>query len=339
MLVNRRTMLTSIAGAAMLPFLPSMARAATPLSMQLAWIPNIEYAGLWVALEKGYMSSAGVDFTYAPGGPNAPQGPVAVAAGNANVSITGWIPFIDAVNKGNDFVLIGVTFQRSPLGILSLAKRPILKPADMVGATFLGKGATVKTTLEATLAINKLPPELKLVEVGYSPEPLVAGQGDGHIGYATDQPLQLKHMGMTPNKDYFFTLFDDLGFKSYSGLLFTTRAYLNANRPAVVGFVKAMIQGWAENSKDPKVAAKYATEKYGRDYSLNYEHQIEENEVQIGLLRPADKPNYPLFTLDKDLINGPMIDAAKASGRTSIPDLSKCIDYSVADEAHAALKG
>lgn len=338
MLMNRRAVMKALAATSAMPLLPNFAHAASQVRMQLAWIPNVEYAGLWIALERGYMKDAGVDFSYMPGGPNALQGPVAVAAGSADIGITGWLPLIDAIKKGNDFVAIAVPFQISPLGILSLAKHPILKPQDLEGATILGKGATVKQTLDATYKLNGLKGEPKIVEVGYTVEPLVAGQGDGQVGFGTDQPLQLKHMGMTPDKDYFFTSFDDLGFKAYSALMFTTRSFLDANRDALVGMVKAMIRGWQENEKDLTVAAKLASEKYGADYSLNFEHQVDENKAQLGFMKPRDNPDYPLLTLNRDYVKGPMVAAAAATGRTDLPDIDSIFDFSIAEEAHKQLK-
>ncbi len=76
-----------------------------------------------------------------PGGPNAPKPLVTLAAGKIDIGYGGWLPFLDAVARGNDFVLIAATFSVSPLGILSLAGNPIKKASDIVGKKILAQGA------------------------------------------------------------------------------------------------------------------------------------------------------------------------------------------------------
>ena len=39
----------------------------------LGWVPDVEYADLWVALERGYFAQQGIHLKVWPGGPNAPS--------------------------------------------------------------------------------------------------------------------------------------------------------------------------------------------------------------------------------------------------------------------------
>jgi ABC-type nitrate/sulfonate/bicarbonate transport system substrate-binding protein len=50
--------------------LPRMARAATPFTMQAAWINDAEFAGYFLAMDKGYYAEEGLDLTYLSGGPD-----------------------------------------------------------------------------------------------------------------------------------------------------------------------------------------------------------------------------------------------------------------------------
>src|SRR5437016_1010727 len=111
--ISRRTLINAVgpALAAVAGWSSGEARAQTPTSLTLAltWIANVEYAGLWIALDKDYFRAEGLDLKYLPGGPNAPAPLVTVAAGKAEIGYANWFPFLDAVGKGNDFVLIGHT--------------------------------------------------------------------------------------------------------------------------------------------------------------------------------------------------------------------------------------
>jgi len=318
---------------------PAVHAQAKPVTAALGWINNVEYAGVWLALENGYFKDEGLDVKTLPGGPNAPPPPVTVASGGAEFGYGVWLPFLDAVGRGNDFVLVAGTFPVSPLGILSLPGKPILKAADIVGKKILAQGPNERTAIDATLALNNLPKTWDFVPAGFSPEPLLAKAGDGYTDYGTNQAVTLEvKMNMVRGKDFFFTSFDSMGYKSFANLVFVKRDYLQAERATVVKFLRGLTRGWIENAKDPAVAAKLCVTKYGADLGLDLKQQTRQNELQIGMLKNPDKPDLPLLVLDKDTITGPMYAAAKASGRENLPPIDKLCDFSLMQEVHASLK-
>ncbi|HSH98969.1 MAG TPA: ABC transporter substrate-binding protein [Reyranella sp.] len=318
---------------------PTVRAQAKPVRVALGWINNVEYAGVWMGLENGYFKEEGLDLKTLPGGPNAPPPPVTVASGGAEIGYGNWLPYLDAVNRGNDFVLLAGTFPVSPLGILSLPGKPILKAADIVGKKILAQGPNERTAIDATLALNNLPKQWEFVPAGFSPEPLLAKAGDGYTAFGTNQAVTLEvKMNMVRGKDFFFTSFDSMGYRYYTNLVFVKRDYLAANRPIVVGYLRGLTRGWIENAKDPSVAAKLCVTKYGADLGLDLKQQARQNELQIGMLKNPDKPDLPLLTLDRDTLAGPMYGAAKVSGRENLPDIDKLCDFSVMQEVHASLK-
>jgi len=317
------------------------ARAQTkPVRAALGWINNVEYAGVWLGLENGYFKEEGLDLKTLPGGPNAPPPPVTVASGGAEFGFAAWLPFLDAVNRGNDFVLVGGVFPVSPLGILSLPGKPILKAADIVGKKILAQGPNERTAIDATLALNNLPKTWEFVPAGFSTEPLLAKAGDGYTAFGTNQAVTLEvKMNMVRGKDFFFTSFDSMGYKAYTNLVFCTRAYLQAERATVVKFMRGLTRGWMADLKDPAVGAKLAVDKYGADLGLDLKQQTRQNELQYAMLKNPDKPDQKLMVLDRDSIAGPMYAAAKASGRDKLPDVDKLCDFSVMADVHASIKG
>jgi ABC-type nitrate/sulfonate/bicarbonate transport system substrate-binding protein len=329
---------TTIAAAAGLAA-PAVRAQAKPVRAALGWIYNVEYAGVWMGLEKGYFKEEGIELTTLPGGPNAPPPPVTVASGGAEIGYGNWLPYLDAINRGNDFVLLAGTFPVSPLGILSLPGKPILKAADIVGKKILAQGPNERTAIDATLALNNLPKTWEFVPAGFSPEPLLAKAGDGYTAFGTNQAVTLEvKMNMVRGKDFFFTSFDSMGYRYYTNLVFVKRDWLAANRPLVIGYLRGLTRGWIENAKDPAVAAQLAVSKYGRDLGLDLKQQTRQNELQIGMLKNPDKPDLPLLVFDRDTLSGPMYAAAKASGRENLPDIDKLVDFSVMQEVHASLK-
>lgn len=320
---------------------PTAAHAqAKPVRVALGWINNVEYAGVWMALENGYFKEEGLDVKTLPGGPNAPLPPVTVAAGGAEIGYGNWLPYLDAINRGNDFVLVAGTFPVSPLGIISLPAKPILKAADIVGKKILAQGPNERTAIDATLALNNLPKEWEFVPAGFSPEPLLAKAGDGYTAYGTNQAVTLEvKMNMVRGKDFFFSSFDSMGYRFYTNLVFVKRDYLQSDRATVVKFLRALTRGWMADLKDPSVAAKLCVEKYGADLGLDLKQQTRQNELQYAMLKNPSKPDQKLLVLDRDTIAGPMYAGARASGRDKLPEVDKLCDFSVMEEVNASIKG
>ena len=304
----------------------------------MSWIPNVEYGGVWLALEKGYFAEEGLDIKYFPGGPNAPKPLVTLAAGKIDIGYGGWLPLLDAVSRGNDFVLVAATFSVSPLGILSLGDNPITKPSDIVGKKILAQGAKERKAISATLKLNNLPDEWQHVPAGYSPEPLLNKQGDGYTAFGTNQAVALELKGLKRGKDFHFVSFADLGYRSYGTNIFTTRAYLESNRETVVKFLRAVTRGWIDNARDPSVAAGLAVKKYGADLGLNPKQQLRQNQIQIEMMKDPKNPAQKMLVIDPATISGPLYAAAKASGRKNLPPVSKLADASLMKEVYDSLK-
>ena len=127
--LSRRSFLSTAAAASALPFAPRMARAATPFTMQAAWINDAEFAGYFLAIDKGYYTAEGLELTYLSGGPDViPES--TIVAGRADLALTTPDTTIKAITeKGAKFKIIGAQYQKNTIGIVSLKKAPITTPA------------------------------------------------------------------------------------------------------------------------------------------------------------------------------------------------------------------
>ncbi len=335
---SRRQVLVGTASTALastLPAWPGMAQTLTPVTTALGWIPNAEYAGLWVGIEKGYFAEEGIDLKYTPGGPNAPGVLVSLAAGNAQYAGADWMPFLEAVEKGNDFVVLGAAFPTSPAALLSLAKKPVREPKDLVGARILNQMPADKNTVDFILTKAGLPLEYELVPAGFSPEPLLANDGDAYFAFATNQPITLESMGLKEGTDFFVTLMEDLGYSTPAGIIVADKKYVTENRPLVVGYLKALIRGWKENAKDPAIAAQLIIDKYGADYGLDLAQQVRQNELGIPLIEKAGAPGP--FWFDPAIVQTTIAEIARSAGHATIPATADIVDLGPLEEAIASL--
>jgi NitT/TauT family transport system substrate-binding protein len=66
------------------------AQAADKVTIQLKWVAQAQFAGYFVAKEKGFYKDAGLDVTIKPGGPDVAP-PQVIAGGGADV-VVDWMP-------------------------------------------------------------------------------------------------------------------------------------------------------------------------------------------------------------------------------------------------------
>jgi ABC-type nitrate/sulfonate/bicarbonate transport system substrate-binding protein len=138
---------------------------------------------------------------------------------------------------------------------------------------------------------------------------------------------------MVRDKDFFFTSLDSLGFKAAAALLFTQRKTLEANRPRIVAFTRALVRGWSDNERDTLAGARLAAEKYGRDLGLDLRQQTAQVLAQNRLLHDPAAPNLPPMALNEKTVAGGMYATALAAGRSNLPDPKKLFDFDVVREA------
>lgn len=237
----------TMAGAALA--MPRMARAATPFAMQAAWINDAEFAGYFLALDKGYYAEEGLELTYLPGGPDViPES--TIIAGRADLALTTPDTTIRAISEqGAKFKIIGAQYQRNPIGIVSLKKNPINTPADLVGKTVAVPPVNI-VTIEALLALNGIDKaQVNIVPYAYDPTPLVKGEIDASLDFTTNVPFTISQLG---EEAHSFLLYDH-GVTLYNDTVVVTEETLAAKRKELVAWLRASRKGWVENLKDPAV--------------------------------------------------------------------------------------
>src|SRR5688572_22723659 len=110
------------------------AKAANELTLQLKWVTQAQFAGYYVALEKGYYEDADLDVTILPGGPDIAP-PQVIAGGGADVIIE-WMPAaLASRERGVELVNIAQIFDRSGMMLTCRKDSGIQKPEDFRGHT------------------------------------------------------------------------------------------------------------------------------------------------------------------------------------------------------------
>jgi ABC-type nitrate/sulfonate/bicarbonate transport system substrate-binding protein len=314
--------------------LPAGCRRQRPgeLTMSLGWVPDVEYADLWAAIDRRFVADAGLRFKYLPGGPNAPQPVLEISAGEADFGDSDWLPFCDAILQGNDLVILASLFPIAPIGLMSLPAHPVRTPSDLAGKRFLVQGPNERAVLQALFRINGLEENYTMVPAGYSPEPLLEGAGDAYFCFVTNQPQILTRRGLRQGSDFFVTRLYDLGYRVCTSLLITKRTTLQRRRGEMVRFLGALLRGHAANAADPEYGARLAVDGYGADLGLDLQQQTTLNRLQIPL---ETEPGATIpFWFSEEALAGAMYAVARGSGRPALPAPAHLRDMSLLEEAY-----
>ncbi|MHB1650943.1 MAG: ABC transporter substrate-binding protein [Desulfitobacteriaceae bacterium] len=250
------------------------------LKLQLNWVKDVESAGIWAAMEKGYYKEEGIEIEALPGGPQADPTTL-VAGGGALLGRAGSAQaHIMARLQGVPVKAFATTFQSTPSGLMSLAKAPIKTVQDVVGKR-IGLQTGARGPWAVIIRKAGIPEDkVKIVGVGVDPTPLVTGEVDGYWCYVTSQPLTLKAKGI----DVYVVPSAELGLVAYGDFFFTTDDVLKNKKDVVIRWLRATIRGWEYNDKHPDEIAKLTVEKYGAS-GLNLDQQTQVNKLQIPYLK------------------------------------------------------
>lgn len=223
-------------------------RHSSELSLQAPWINDAEFLGYFVAEQNGYYGKHGVDFKYLSGGPDKIADQVLFAK-KAEVALTNPETTVALiVNENAPFKIIGTQYQRSPLGVVSLAESGIRGPHDLIGKR-LAVPAANRITVAAFLKANGIQVEqVTLVPYAYDPSVLIDGRCDATVDFVTNVPFVIEQAG----KKAASFLFYDHKLKLFMDIVVVREDVLEERRKELVGFLQASRDGWAESFRDSK---------------------------------------------------------------------------------------
>ena len=247
MTLSRRHLLQAGAAAGLASPLLGRAQALRPLTLQAAWINDAEFMGYYVAMEKGWYQAEGLDLKYLPGGPDViPE--ASVLSRKADVALSTVETVVNAIaTQRAPLVIIGAQYQKNPIGIVSLASKPIRTPADLIGKT-VAVPPVNRLTVEAMLKLNGIDKsKVRIVPYAYDPTPLLKGEIDASLDFTTNVPYTIK----TKGQDAVSFLLADFKLPLYNDVVVVTKDVLASRRRDLVAFLRASRKGWDENFKDP----------------------------------------------------------------------------------------
>ncbi|MBC7147151.1 MAG: ABC transporter substrate-binding protein [Thioclava marina] len=302
------------------------AHAATSVNLQLSWLHSVQFGGSYIAKSKGYWADQGLDVTLTPGGPNAPVEPP-VVSGNALVGISAADYTAAAVSQGAPFKIIAVAMQKNPFAIASLPANPVKAPKDLEGKK-IGMALANTPVLKALCTLNGVNFDaIEVVPTQYDAAPLVAGQVDCLLCWATDLPVAMTIKGLDPVT----MLMADYGYAVQSQTYIATEDSLANRRKELVELLRGEIAGWTDYHKDTDAAAEL-TVKMFPDAGLDLETQKLQAKKQVPLMfsEVTDEHGFGWFTDESIQEN------IKTLALLDKPVTADLWDRSILEEIHAS---
>ncbi len=256
--MRKITMMTAAAAFA-LPL--ASAHAADKVTIQLKWVAQAQFAGYFVAKDKGFYKDAGLDVTINPGGPDVAP-PQVIAGGGADV-VVDWMPSaLASREKGVPLVNISQTFKHSGLELVCRKDTGIKKPEDLKGKTVgIWYGGNEYPFLnwmsKLDYKTDGSPNGVKVLKQGFNVDPILQKQADCVSAMTYNEYWQVIDGGYKPSDLVVFN-YEKEGVATMEDGLWVMESKLKD--PAFVAkmakFVKASMKGWDYAKAHPDEAVK-----------------------------------------------------------------------------------
>ena len=229
------------------------------VKIMMDWIIQGTHAPFFVAQDKGYFKAQGVTVDTIDAGKGATNVAVSVAGG---VYQFGWVDLpsmirFNAANPASPLVAVYMSFDESPLAVITRKSAGIRKPIDLDGKKIAGgPGTAVHDTISILLKAANAE-NVKINWVAVQPQlfgpMLKRGEVDGTGGFTNSNIPAALELGLTLD-DLFVIKYSDFGADMYGLALVTTKKFADENPQTVRGVVDALNRGTKDTIASPQKA-------------------------------------------------------------------------------------
>ncbi len=248
--------------------------ASEKVSLQLDWLHQFQFAGYYMAKEKGFYKEKNleVEIKEYKQGLNLTK---EVLDLKSNFAVGKSSLIIDAL-EGKSVALLSAIYQTSPMVLISLDKPDIKSLDDLKGKKVsMTSDARIMASINSMLISKKLTSnDINFIEHSFNIEDLIDGKTDAMACYLSNEPYILKKEGVK------YKVFNpsDYGFDFYGGILFTSQKEIENNPLRVKKFNESSLKGWRYAFEHIEETARIIFTKYNSQNksldSLIYEGKV-----------------------------------------------------------------
>jgi len=252
--------ITTFAASAALSLSAFAAQAADDVTLQLKWVTQAQFAGYYVALDKGFYEEEDLDVTIKPGGPDIAPTQV-LAGGGADVTVE-WMPAaLAAREKGLGMVNIAQPFKSSGMMLTCRKDAGVTTTDDFAGKTlgvwFFGNEFPFLSWMsQLGIATDGSDGGVTVLKQGFNVDPILQGQAACVSTMTYNEYWQIIDAGLTPDDLQVFK-YEDQGVATLEDGLYVLEENLTdpAFEDKMVRFVRASMKGWKYAEANPDEAA------------------------------------------------------------------------------------
>lgn len=243
----------------------------TAVTLQLVWKNQFQFAGYYMAKEKGFYRDAGLDVNIKEFD-NDIDITADVVDGKAEFGV-GRSSLINDRYSGKPVVMLAAIFQHSPIILISKKRDDIAKIEDLKNKRImLTTDQIAMASINAMLKSHEITPSLYITqEHSFNIEDLIDGKTDVMLSYISNEPYIMKER----NIPYRVFAPKDYNFDFYSDILFTSDKLVQKKPLLVDNFREASLKGWKYALENKEETIKLILEKYNTQNksqgSLKYE--------------------------------------------------------------------
>ena len=251
---------TVLGAAVALAFGLGGAHAADEVTLQLKWVTQGQFAGYYVAKDKGFYDEEDLDVTIKPGGPDIAP-PQVIAGGGADV-IVDWMPSaLASRERGVPLVNIAQPFKKSGMMLTCLKETGITTPEDFRGRTlgvwFFGNEYPFLSWMsQLGIPTDGSDNGVTVLKQGFNVDPLLQKQADCISTMTYNEYWQVIDAGI-PEEELIVFKYEEQGSATLEDGLYVLEE--NLEDPAFVDkmarFVRASMKGWNYARENPDEAA------------------------------------------------------------------------------------
>ena len=267
---------------------PNASAPLVHIKLPVGYVPNIQFAPLYVSIEKGYFKDAGIQlaFDYSL----ETDAVSLVGANNLQFAVVSGEQVLLARAQGLPIVYTAAWYQQYPVAVVSKAGQGLLKPADLkgrkiglpglYGANYIGLDALL-------FSAGLTDKDVTLDSIGFNQVAALAADQEQAVSvYTTNEPVQLEAQGYK---------LDEIRVADYVQLasngLITNEDTIAKHPELVRNMTSAFLKGLADTIANPDEAYTIS-KKYVPDLSKSNESTQKEKLSRSIALWKTDRPGY-----------------------------------------------
>lgn len=234
------------------------------VSLKPSWFEQFQFAGYYMAKEKGFYNAKGLDVKITPFSINKQKNTTEeIISGQIDFAIGKENLILEKVHNKKIVVLYAL-FQSSPLALITTKASNINTLKDFVGKKVMfSPNDYQQVSLRAMFSSKHLQPnDLMFVPHSHNIQDLVDKKTDVISAYVSKSPYDLQKLGVPYNIFYP----RDYGFDLYSDFLYTSENYIADNFKTTKDFKEASLRGWKYAFSNIEETVDIIFEKYNEQH-------------------------------------------------------------------------